>query len=67
MIEYFTVQREQAPPNERPGIDRVIARIEGERAAARKEMDAFLGDLATREMRDETRRRFGRSGPDRAE
>jgi CHAD domain-containing protein len=67
MIDYFTTQREQAPPNERPGIDRLIARIEDERAAARVEMNAFLSELAARDMRDETRRRFPMAGPDRTE
>jgi CHAD domain-containing protein len=67
MIEYFTTQREQAPPNERPGIDRLIARIEGERTAARLEMHVFLDQLAARGMREETRRRFSGSGTDRAE
>jgi CHAD domain-containing protein len=67
MIEYFTTQREQAPPNERPGIDRLIARIERERTAARTEMEAFLSELADRAMRDETRRRFPLSGTDRTE
>ena len=67
MIEYLTTQREQAPPNERPGIDRLIARIERERSAARAEMESFLGELATQGLRDETRRRFPPVGRERAE
>ncbi len=58
MLEYLTSEREDAPPNERPGIDRLIARIERERIAARDEMEAFLQELNKREIRDETRRRF---------
>lgn len=66
MIEYLVAAREQAAPNERPGIDRLIARIERERAAARTEMESFLGEVTARGMRDETRRRFPASGPDSA-
>lgn len=58
MIEYLTAAREQAPPNERPGIDRLITRIERERTAARAEMEAYLKKLAEEGLRDETRRRF---------
>ena len=58
MLEYLTAEREAAPPNERPGIDRLIARIDRERIAARAEMEAFLQRLASRGMREETRRRF---------
>ena len=58
MLEYLTAEREAAPPNERPGIDRLIARIDRERIAARAEMEAFLQQLANRGMREETRRRF---------
>src|SRR5918995_5734416 len=58
MLEYLTTARDEAPPNERPGIERLIARIEQERIAARAEMELFLQELATRGVRDETRRRF---------
>ena len=58
MLEYLTAQRDAAPPNERPGIDRLIARIERERVAARAEMETFLHNLAERGLREETRRRF---------
>lgn len=58
MIEYLTTARDQAPPNERPGIDRLIARVERERTAAREEMESFLRRLAEQGLRDETRRRF---------
>jgi CHAD domain-containing protein len=58
MIEYLNAAREQAPPNERPGIDRLIARIDRERTAARKEMEMFLERLAEEGLREETRRRF---------
>ena len=58
MLEYLTAEREAAPPNERPGIDRLIARIDRERIAARAEMETFLQELANRGMREESRRRF---------
>lgn len=64
MIEYLQAEREKAPPNERPGIDRLIARIERERKAARAEMESFLAELAQKGVRDETRRRFPATGPD---
>jgi CHAD domain-containing protein len=58
MIEYLTAARDEASPNERPGIDRLIARIERERTAAREEMERFLHSLAEQGLREETRRRF---------
>lgn len=64
MLEYLMAEREAAPPNERPGIDLLIARIERERVAARAEMEAYLHELAERGLREETRRRFPRNGTD---
>jgi CHAD domain-containing protein len=58
ILEYLTSERDAAPPNERPGIDRLISRIDRERIAARSEMETFLQALADRGLRDETRRRF---------
>jgi CHAD domain-containing protein len=58
MLEYLTSERDAATPNERPGIDRLISRIDRERIAARSEMETFLQALADRGLRDETRRRF---------
>ncbi len=58
MIEYLTGARDAAPPNERPGIDRLIGRVERERMAAREIMEAYLQRLAQEGLRDETRRRF---------
>jgi CHAD domain-containing protein len=62
MIEYLVAARDAAPPNERPGITRLIDRIERERLSAREEMEAFLKDLADRGLRDETRKRFPING-----
>jgi CHAD domain-containing protein len=58
MLQYLAAERESAAPNERPGIDRLIARIDRERIAARADMETFLQELANRGMREETRRRF---------
>ncbi len=58
MLDYLTSERDDALPNERPGIDRLIARIDRERSTARTEMESFLQELDKRGLRDETRRRF---------
>ncbi len=58
ILEHLSAEREAAPPNERPGIDRLMARIDRERVAARTEMESFLQELDKRALRDETRRRF---------
>lgn len=63
MIEYLAGAREAAPPTERPGIDRLIDRVERERVAARKAMETYLETLAEERLRDETRRRFPVSQP----
>lgn len=63
MLEYLTVARDAAPPNERPGIDRLIARVDRERIAARAEMERYLHELAEEDLRVETRRRFPAAQP----
>lgn len=63
MLEYLSSERDAAPPNERPGIDRLIARIDRERIAARAEMESFLHELGERNLREETRRRFPAKPP----
>lgn len=62
MLDYLTAERDAAPPNERPGIERLIARVDRERIAARAEMETFLQELAERGLREETRRRFPANG-----
>lgn len=66
MIEYLTAERDKAAPNERPGIDHLIARVERERMVARVEMEAFLARLGETRARDETRRRFPVTCSDRS-
>ncbi len=67
MLEHLRAEREAAPLNERPGIDRLIARIDRERVAARTEMESFLQELDKRSLRDETRRRFPVNESDKPE
>lgn len=59
LIEHLTAEREQAAAGDRPGIDRLIARVIRERDAARSEMEHFLKQLSERNLAAETVRRFG--------
>ncbi len=59
LLETLAKERAAAPPAERPGIDRLIARIERERQAARTEMLAFLAGLDARGLPQEAAVRFG--------
>ncbi len=59
LLETLAEERAAAPPSERPGIDRLIARIERERQAARAEMVAFLAGLDARGVPQEAAARFG--------
>lgn len=65
LIEALRKDRKAASPEEWPGIDLVIQRIERERQAARAEMEAFLAGLEHSGMIEETRRRFGGEPADR--
>src|SRR5215213_1709868 len=53
------VDRIAAPAAEHPGIDRMIDRVECERAAARAEMERYLRQLMDGPLRSELERRFG--------
>ncbi len=59
LIEALEAERATAPTVERPGIDRLIARVSRERDAARVEMVAFLAGLEARGVPAEAARRFG--------
>ena len=59
LLQALAAERAATPAAEWPGIDRLIDRIEAERAAARTEMESFLTDLLRRGVPDETARRFG--------
>lgn len=59
LLEALEREREAAPAPERPGVERLMRRVEAERVVARSEMEAFLGTLAERGIPRETERRFG--------
>ena len=59
LLEALTADRAAAPSAERPGLDRLIARLNRERATARTEMERFLADLIERGVPEEAARRFG--------
>lgn len=59
LLEALAEERAQAPAAERPGIDRLIDRIERERVAARVEMEAFLTDLLKSDVPRAVVTRFG--------
>ncbi len=59
LLEALAKERATAPATERPGIDRLIHRIERERVAARAEMEAFLTDLLNGDVPRTVVARFG--------
>lgn len=59
MIEYLTRDRATADPQEHPGIDLLIARMERERIAARAEMESYLRGLLATGVPREAADRFG--------
>ena len=59
MIEFLEAERGSAPESDTPGIERLIARVERERDAARDSMVAFLGSIEERGAPEESVRRFG--------
>lgn len=60
LLDYLRAERERVATNERAGIDRLIARVEREREAARAEMLTFLARLERQNVAEETVRRFGK-------
>ena len=65
LLEALEEQRTAASEPERPGIDRLIGRIERERVAARAEMERFLLGLLDGDVPGETARRFGKTKAER--
>ena len=59
MIDSLSKARKNAAPKERPGIDRLITRLEGERDSARAEMVRYLNDLMTGDVPHEVEAQFG--------
>ncbi|HEU5432539.1 MAG TPA: CHAD domain-containing protein, partial [Thermomicrobiales bacterium] len=63
-LQALIAERDEASADERAGIDRLLGRIERERAAARSEMIEFLRDLDDRGVAEETARHFGPTFPE---
>ena len=59
LLEALRADREGTPLVERPGIDRIIDRVERERIAARREMETYLRELLDSPVRGDAERRFG--------
>ncbi|MGH2531772.1 MAG: CHAD domain-containing protein [Thermomicrobiales bacterium] len=59
ILEALHAERAASPPEEWPGIDRLIARIECERDTARTEMLTFLAGIEERQTAREAEKRFG--------
>jgi len=62
LLEFLAAERASVPAQERPGLDRLIAKIEGERNAARAKMTAFFSALSDRGIEAEAARRFAAAG-----
>lgn len=62
-LDALRAQRNDAPPRERPGIDRLIEHREHDRDAARRRLTDFLDDLDARGITDLAARRFGAAKP----
>ena len=62
-LDALRAQRTDAPPRERPGIDRLIEHRERDRDAARERLRHFLDDLDVRGIPDLAARRFGAVNP----
>ena len=58
LLEALHADRNSAPLVEHPGIDRLIARVERERADARVEMEGYLSNLLNGPLPSEIERRF---------
>ena len=59
LLEALQADRDAAPLAEQPGIDRLMARVERERTAARAEMERFLESITQGQLRRDVERRFG--------
>ncbi len=59
LIIALSGERDQAPAAERPGLNRLIDRVERERVVARVAMESFLNDLLKSAIPREAVARFG--------
>jgi CHAD domain-containing protein len=60
LSEWLAGERDAAPLVEQPGIQRLIDRVESDRAAARREMEEFVAAVVAQGVPAEAERRFGR-------
>jgi CHAD domain-containing protein len=58
-IEAFAYERLNSPPEEWPGIDRLLIRLEAERETARSAMLEFLTEVDSANIAAEANRQFG--------
>jgi CHAD domain-containing protein len=58
-IEAFAYERLNSPPEEWPGIDRLLIRLEAQRETARSAMLEFLAEVDSANIAAEADRRFG--------
>ena len=63
-IEALAFQRLNSPPEEWPGIDRLLHRLERERDDKRDQMLKFLEEIEARDVANEVADRFGRQASD---
>jgi CHAD domain-containing protein len=63
-IEALSYQRLNTPPEEWPGIDRLLHRLEGERESARKHMLEYLTNVEARDVAKTAAERFGAAAGD---
>lgn len=61
LVASLVSERDAAPVAERPGIQRLIDRVESERVAARTEMESFVAGIVRAGLPGETERRFGKA------
>jgi CHAD domain-containing protein len=59
LLEFLRAELETAAPGERSGIERLLSTVSSELDAARLEMVAFLRELESSGVADDTRKRFG--------
>lgn len=59
LLAALGAERDAAVPAERPGIERLMARVDQERIAARVEMERFLHQIMQGPLRHDVERRFG--------
>jgi CHAD domain-containing protein len=59
MLEYLEQELQNAPENERPGIERLISRLTSEREEARANMLTFLSALEEQGVAEQAVKRFG--------